>query len=175
MPDVVSTFAFRRGAQSSCTCGWDGRRRLGVRRAEVDALLHSAAAGCLTNYPLSWRGGMPAHRERPVAAVSMLMAFGVFLGSVLWASSAHADDDLANLSHVQFAYVKTFGSPVICDVIGLYPTVSGVQGVTLSVMEDGFTRGEAESIISASVQLFCGSRFDLVKRAEGTTLPVVKA
>lgn len=115
-------------------------------------------------------------RRSDIHALSWLAAAMAIFGYALWGSStAHADDQLANLSHVQFAYVETFGQGVICDTIDTYPTIGGVKGVQLAVMDDGFTEGEAQSIISVATQSFCPGHFQLIKKAEGAITPMVKA
>jgi hypothetical protein len=187
--DVVSVFTYGLAShRAECSCSWMGKQRLFKGHATYDAYMHAALTGCRDNQPMVWdsRDYQPTDvaswRERIAAALWSvagvgLLSFALAIPMVAFlAIPAHADP-ITDLTAVELAYVSVYGQPVICKTLDMYPSRGGVVGVRMAVMEDGFTDGEAQTIVAASAEGYCPARFQLVQSAASIPAisPVVKS
>ena len=187
--DVVSVFMYGRGDhRAECSCGWAERQRIFKGRATYDAYMHAAREGCRDNQPMVWdsRDYQPTDvaswRERIIAALWSVAGVGTLAAAIAIPIvaflavpvPAHADP-LTDLTVVEFGFVNTYGQ-TLCDEINTHASTAGVIGVRRAVMSEGFTDGEAQTILSASAEAYCPARFQLVQSsASAAVSPVVKS
>lgn len=162
---TVTVFMFgRKDFRARCSCAWEARPRRRMGRAKFDAHTHAAHTGCFTNYPLvRLRDGRALDvRSWRMPWWPWLGMFSIILGGSVYFSSAPAHADI-DLTATQFAYVHTYGVPVICPVIDQHHSIDGLVGVTRGVMTDGFTALEAAQIVTSSVITYCPRNIGLIQ------------
>lgn len=97
--------------------------------------------------------------RRGSVVLAVVASWTVPVAALFFTSVARADSSLSN---VQAAYVATYGAAAICPVLDEYHTIPGVIGVLKGVMSDGFTAGEAGTIIDAAVETYCPRNIPLI-------------
>lgn len=182
--DVVSVFTYGLADhRAECSCGWQSKQRIRKGRAIFDALIHACDTGCRENWPLVYPSqdyrptDAPSWRDRILAVSWAAAAWTIPLAGLLAipAPAAHADP-ITDLTAVEFSFVNTFGQG-LCTVIDKYPSKDGVVGIRQAVMGQGFTDGEAQTILAATAETYCPAHFQLVQSSAGMAAisPVVKS
>lgn len=97
-------------------------------------------------------------------AVALLLAVSALLGvcAMLLAADAKADpsDEVLN-------YTSIYGPSAVCPVLDTHHTVTGVLGVLLAVVDDGFDEFDAGQIVGMSVIQYCPRHQPLLQQFVG--------
>lgn len=74
------------------------------------------------------------------------------------------------------SYVLTY-APAVCSTLDEYPSVAGIEGIGMAIVEDGYTPRQAGEIIARSVVGWCPSHMPEVQAfiAKWTTAGTVRA
>lgn len=86
---------------------------------------------------------------------------------ILFPGLARADTDVSPRA---VAYANTFHAAV-CSTLDDYPSVAGVEGVVLAVMDQGLTPGEAGQVAALSVLGWCPEHTAVLKAFAGKWAP----
>jgi hypothetical protein len=90
-------------------------------------------------------------------------ALGIITGGFLTAATLTiAAPVKADVDRVVVAYAAQFGGAV-CTTLDEYPTIDGVYGIGLSIMEDGLTAYQAGQVIGLSVLEVCPRHIALMQ------------
>lgn len=84
-----------------------------------------------------------------------LIAFGAILAfAVMFSIPAHSEP-----LDVNSTIYAARNAPAVCEVLTVYPSLPGLEGVIQGVENDGFTATQAGGIVAIAVQAKC-PRFD---------------
>ena len=90
-------------------------------------------------------------------------ALGIISGSFLTAATlTFAAPAKADVDRVVVAYAAQYAGAV-CRTLDEYPTVDGVYGIGLSIMDDGLTAYQAGQVIGLSVLEVCPRHIALMQ------------
>lgn len=90
-------------------------------------------------------------------------ALGIITGSFLTAATlTFAFPVKADADRVVVAYAAQYAGAV-CNTLDEYPTIDGVYGIGVSIMEDGLTAYQAGQVIGLSVLEVCPRHIALMQ------------
>lgn len=94
------------------------------------------------------------------AAVAWLMIFSALWGAALYFSSGARADGM--LSDDEQVFVELYGADAICPTLSTYRSVSGVVGISDTIVEQGYSREDSVDIINAAVAAYCPQHWPLL-------------